>query len=218
MALFQLENESAGYNGKTVLHGISLTIEEGERVALVGPSGAGKSTLLELLYQQQKRRTALVPQDSALVRSLSLFHNVYIGRLRHHPTWYNLLNLMHPLQREVAAVRPILATLGLEEYTFTPSGELSGGQQQRAGVARALFQGGEALLGDEPVSAVDGHQSRAVLEAINAAYETVVLAMHDVALALEYTDRLIGLREGRVIFDAPTGGMKVRDLDHIYAA
>ncbi len=218
MPLFDLNGASAAYNGKPALLDISLKIEPGERVALVGPSGAGKSTLLGLLYQQQRLRSALVPQASALVRPLSVFHNVYIGRLHLHPTWYNLLNLIRPLRRELEAVRPILEKLGLEEHLLTPAGELSGGQQQRTGVARALFQGSGALLGDEPVSAVDGHQSRVVLEAINASYHTVVLAMHDVSLALAYTDRLIGLKQGRLIFDRPTAGMKPADLDHFYTS
>ncbi len=218
MPMFHLESASAAYNGKTVLHDISLSISAGERVALVGPSGAGKSTLLGLLYAQQKREAALVPQNSGLVRALSVFHNVYIGRLHRNATWYNILNLVRPMRREVEAVLPILEKLGLAEKLYTPAGELSGGQQQRAGVARALYHGGEAVLGDEPVSAVDGHQSRTVLEAINETYGTVVLAMHDVGLALRYTDRLIGLRGGRLIFDRPTKGMKVSDLDEFYTS
>ena len=217
MALFKLEGVSAGYNGKEVLHDINLSIEAGERVALVGPSGAGKSTLLGLLYAQQKDQAALVPQDSALVRSLSVFHNIYIGRLHHHATWYNLLNLIRPMNKEVEAMLPILNRLRLEDKLFTRAGELSGGQQQRTGVARALFHGGAALLGDEPVSAVDAHQSQVVLDAIRAGHETVVLAMHDISLALAYTQRLIGLKDGRIIFDRPTRGMQASELDEFYA-
>ena len=98
MSLFSLRGASLGYDGKPVLHDVSLIIEAGERVALVGPSGAGKSTLLSALYQQQKARTALVPQDGALVKQLSVFHNVYIGRLHRHGAFYNLLNLIRPLR------------------------------------------------------------------------------------------------------------------------
>lgn len=218
MRMFELKKESAGYNGKTVLHDISLTVSQGERVALVGPSGAGKSTLLRLLYAQQKQQAALVPQMSALVRTLTVFHNVYIGRLHKHSAWYNVLNLIYPLRKEIDAVLPTLERLGMADKLLTVAGELSGGQQQRTGVARALYHGGRAILGDEPVSAVDAHQSRVVLEAMNESYDTVVLAMHDVALALKYTDRLIGLRAGRIIFDSPTKGMKASDLDDFYTA
>ena len=181
-----------------------------------GPSGAGKSTLLTTLFAQQRAQAALVPQEYALVKHLSLFHNVYMGRLHRHSSAYNLLNLLHPLAREIEAVQPILARLGLEELLGKPVGELSGGQQQRTAVARALFQGGSVLLGDEPVSSVDPLQSRSVLEAINSAFPTVVLAMHDVALALDFTDRLIGLKGGRVQFDRPSVGLRAADLEALY--
>jgi phosphonate transport system ATP-binding protein len=216
MALFELTGASIGYNGTPVLHEITLKIEPGERVAFVGPSGAGKSTLLGALFAQQRQRAALVPQEYALVKNLSVFHNVYMGRLHRHSSAYNLLNLVHPLARELGAVQPILARLGLEDVVGKPVGELSGGQQQRTAVGRALFQGGEVLLGDEPVSSVDPLQSRQVLEAINGAFPTVVLAMHDVGLALDFTRRLIGLKDGRVQFDRPTAGLRAADLESFY--
>ena len=216
MPLFEMKNVSIGYNGVSVLSGITLKIEQGERVALVGPSGAGKSTLLTALYGQQKARSALVPQEFALVKTLSVFHNVYMGRLNRHSGFYNLLNLIHPLSRQLAAVAPFLDALGLSDKRDIPVGELSGGQQQRTAVARALFQGGEVLLGDEPVSSVDPLQSREVLGAINGAYETVVLAMHDVELALRFTDRLIGIKDGRMHFDRPTSGMTASELDGFF--
>jgi phosphonate transport system ATP-binding protein len=151
------------------------------------------------------------------VKPLSVFHNVYMGRLHRHGNWYNLINLIHPLQREKAAVREVVERLELgEEKLLAPVGELSGGQQQRTAVARALHQGALALLGDEPVSSVDDHQSRVVMEAINAAYETVVLALHDVGLALAYTDRLVGLKDGRIVMDRPAADLESSDLDFLY--
>lgn len=214
--MFALDQANATYNGRVVLRDISLTVPTGERVALVGKSGAGKSTLLNLFYQQRKAEAALIPQDLALVKSLSVFHNVYMGRLHRHKAWYNLLNLLLPRRREVEMVRPVLGKLDLEEKIFTPAGELSGGQQQRTAVARALYAGREVLLGDEPVSAVDGHQASAVLEAINESHDTVILALHDVELALAHTDRVIGLKDGGVAFDAPTSGLARSDLDPLY--
>ena len=214
--MFDLEQASASYNGRVVLRDISLTIRPGERVALVGESGAGKSTLLNLLYQQHQARAALIPQDPALVWTLSVFHNVYIGSLHRHKSLYNLLNLVRPRAREVERVRPVLRRLGLEDKIFTPAGELSGGQRQRTAVGRALYQGRDVLLGDEPVSAVDVHQARAVLTAINEAHDTVILAMHDVDLALAFTDRVIGLKGGHIALDQPTSGLKPSDLDSLY--
>ncbi|MBI4081055.1 MAG: ATP-binding cassette domain-containing protein [Candidatus Lambdaproteobacteria bacterium] len=216
MRVFQLQAANVSYNGRRALAEVSLAIEAGERVALVGKSGAGKSTLLNLLYRQQTARCALVPQDYALVKPLSVFHNVYIGRLNRHAAAYNLLNLAWPLPREVEPVRAVLRRVALEEKLFTPVGELSGGQQQRTAVARALHQGGEVLLGDEPVSSVDELQSREVLAAINQDFRTVVLAMHDVALALAFTDRVIGLQGGRIVLDRPTAGLQPGDLDSLY--
>ena len=214
--MFQLDDVEAGYNGRAVLHGVSLSIKPGERVALVGRSGAGKSTLLTLLYEQRKDRAALVPQEAALVRTLSVFHNVYAGRLDRHGALYNIANLIRPMRREVSAVRAVTDSLGLSDKLFEPAGELSGGQQQRTAVARALFHGGDALLGDETVSAVDEHQARAVLGAINAAFGTVVLAMHDTKLALEFTDRIIGLDHGRVVMDEPAAGLSPADLATLF--
>ncbi len=211
-----IQDESVSYNGRVVLHDVSLTIRPQERVALVGRSGAGKSTLLKLLYQRQVSGAALVPQDGALVKTLSVYHNVYMGRLDRHGTFYNLLNLAWPRRREVAAVKDVLIKFRLDDKIFTPAGELSGGQQQRTAVARAIYQGGDMLLGDEPVSAVDEHQGRAVLEAINESYDTVILAMHDVKLALAYTDRVIGLKDGKILFDMPTAGLTTSDIDHVY--
>jgi len=214
--LLALENRSAHYNGLTALSGITLRIQAGERVALVGQSGAGKSTLLRLLYEQQADEAALVPQDLGLVNALSVFHNIYMGRLHKYGTAYNLLNLIRPQRKEVEAVRAITRSLDLEEKLFARAGELSGGQQQRTAVGRALFKGAAVFFGDEPVSSVDEHQSRDVLKAIVDRHETVVLSMHDVGLALAFTDRIVGLKSGRLVLDRPTRDLAASDLDDLY--
>lgn len=216
MALFDLQDISARYNGRVVLDTISIRIAEGERVALVGRSGAGKSTLLRLLYEQQAATAALLPQELGLVRTLSVFHNIYMGSLARHSVWYNLANLIRPLSKEVDAIRAIARRMDIEEKLFEPVGQLSGGQQQRTAVARALYQGSPILIGDEPVSAVDEHQARRVLENINANHPTVLIAMHDTTLAIAYTDRIIGLRNGKIVLDRPTAGMTPADLNDLY--
>ena len=94
--VFELKRACAGYNGRPVLFDIDLTVRAGERIAVMGRSGAGKSTLLGLLYAQRPADVALVPQASALVKPLSVFHNVYMGRLDRHSTAYNLRNLVWP--------------------------------------------------------------------------------------------------------------------------
>lgn len=180
MPLLDLRLAKAGYNGQLVLHDVTLTVEAGERIALVGRSGCGKSTLLRLIYENLQDAAALVPQENGLVKALTVFHNVYIGRLNRNSVWRNFANLVRPLPGDVAAIRPIVAQLELEAELFEPVGALSGGQQQRTSVGRALYQDAPVLLGDEPVSAVDEHQSRVILEDINANKQTVVLAMHDI--------------------------------------
>lgn len=216
MALVDFRNETARYGDRTILSNINLTIEDGEKIALVGESGAGKSTLLRMIYDDCCDVAALVPQDLGLVQSLTVFHNVYMGRLHTHTVWHNFRNLLKPVTRDVEEVRPVLQRLRLEEKLYSSVGELSGGQQQRTAVGRALFHPGEVLIADEPVSAVDDHQARDILEAIREEKNTVVLAMHDRALAIEFSGRLIGIKEGRIVLDEKSDGMIPADLDHLY--
>ena len=211
-----VDNASVHYQGKVALANVSLRIEPGEKVALIGRSGAGKSTLLSLFVKQAPATIALVPQDFGLVKTLSVFHNVYMGQLNRHRAIYNLFNLIKPLKREVESVVRVLEQIELVEKLFEPTGQLSGGQQQRTAVARALFQGSDVLMADEPVSAVDEQQSRRVLDAIVSQHNTVVLAMHDTDLAIEYADRIIGLTDGRVTLDASTTDMRSADLHEFY--
>lgn len=210
--VFALENASAGYDGRPVLSGLDLTIRSGERVAIMGRSGAGKSTLLSLLHAARPDDVALIPQSAALVKPLSVFHNVYMGRLDRHPTLYNLRNLVWPVGEEVAAVRRVLCDVGLDEKLFQPAGALSGGQQQRTSVARALFNGRSVVLGDEPVSALDRVQGGEILERLKAQATTLVLVLHDVYLALQHTERIIMIAHGRKVLDQQSRDLKPADL------
>jgi len=216
MALVEFRDAAAGYDGATVLSGITLRIDAGERIALVGESGAGKSTLLKMIYERCSGSAALVPQELGLVQSLTVFHNVYMGRLHRASVWRNLRNLLAPARADVEQVTAVLRRLRLEDKLFASVGELSGGQQQRTAVGRALYHPGDMLIADEPVSAVDEHQSREILEAVNADKRTVVLAMHDRALAIGFADRLVGLKGGRIVLDEPARGMRPDDLDDLY--
>ena len=214
--MFQLINANLGYKQSSVLTNISLKIDSGERVALVGESGAGKSTLLSALQSQMKNKAALIPQDLGLVNNLSVFHNIYIGRLNSYSSVYNLLNLAWPQKREVGKIKPLVERLGLVENLFKPTGELSGGQQQRTAICRALFQGGDAIIGDEPVSAVDKHMANLIMETLVEKFTTVVLAMHDVDLAIKFSTRIIGIKEGAICFDQSTMNLTRKDLDFLY--
>lgn len=218
MYVVELSGEPAGYSDKVVLEDVRLRIRAGERIALVGESGAGKTTLLKLIEKRASTPVALVPQELGLVRALTVFHNVYMGRLNRNSLLHNLRNLVWPARRDVAEVRHILESLRMADKLFTPVGQLSGGQQQRTAVARALHNEGSLFLGDEPVSAVDDHQARELLGAVAEAKETVVVALHDRGLALSFAHRIIGLRDGRIVFDSPAAGLSPDDLDHLYVS
>lgn len=216
MPLVELRDESVGYNGRAILHGLSLRIDNGERIALVGESGAGKSTLLRLIYERVGCAAALVPQELGLVQALTVFHNVYMGRLNERSVWRNLRNLLLPAARDVADVKKVVERMRLDEKLFASVGELSGGQQQRTAVGRAIYHSGDTLIADEPVSSVDEHQAREILDVINSEKRSIVLAMHDRALAIAYADRLIGIKDGQVVLDEKSAGMTPGDLDHLY--
>lgn len=214
--MFQLTNANLGYKQSSVLRNISLEINEGERVALVGESGAGKSTLLAALQSQLQNEATLIPQDLGLVNNLSVFHNIYIGRLNTYSSVYNLLNLAWPQKREVQKIKPLVERLSLVDKLFKPTGELSGGQQQRTAICRALFQGGSAIIGDEPVSAVDNHMANIIMETLIAKFPTVVLALHDVDLAIKFSTRIIGIKDGAICFDQSAVDLSRQDLDFLY--
>ena len=213
---FNLSDEDFGYRGDIVLRGVSIAINDGDRVGLIGESGAGKSTLISVLQRRYAKDTAFVPQDLGLVGNLSVFHNIYMGSLQRHSIAHNLLNLVWPRPADIASVQPIAEQLGLGDKLFSKVGELSGGQQQRTAICRAIYQGSPALLGDEPVSANDQHQSRVIMDAITACFGTVVLAMHDVALALEYSTRIIGIKDQNIAIDVAADQVTCADLNFLY--
>lgn len=216
--LLSLRGESAGYRGKTVLRDLDLTIRPGERVAILGRSGAGKSTLLGLLHERLRRQAALVPQAAALVRTLSVFHNVYMGRLDRRSTLHNLRTLVRPARADADEVAGVLRSVDMAEHLHAKAGALSGGQQQRVSVARALYDGRPILIGDEPVSALDRRQGEAVLGRMCEAHDTLILALHDVALALARCDRILVLAGGRVALDAPARELEAAALAPFYEA
>lgn len=201
MTAITLQNVNAGFGATPVLQDFSLRIEAGERLAIMGRSGAGKSTLLNLIYQTYADRVALIPQASALVANLSVFHNVFMGRLDRHSTLYNLRTLVWPAAKEVAAVASVLSAVGLPEKLFAKAGELSGGQQQRTSVARAIYNGRAIVVGDEPVSALDRVQAGDVLRLLSERHETKIFALHDIRLALEHTDRIVLIERGGIVLD-----------------
>jgi len=215
-AIISLREAEVSYDNSFSLVANTLTVHRGEKIAIVGKSGAGKSTLLRLLYEKHPVNAALVPQDDGLVETLSVFHNVYMGRLAQHSSWYNLLNLIRPFSKRVGEVRAILQLLSLTDKCFTPVASLSGGQRQRTAVARSMYRGGDLLLADEPVSAVDERQSEQILTLLSQHFSTVIVALHDTQLALNCCDRIIGLKAGAITLDRPSENLSAAELQQLY--
>ena len=215
-SIISLVGEEARYEDSIALSNINLSVKQGEKLALIGRSGSGKSTLLRLIYERYAVGTALVPQNEGLVETLSVFHNVYMGRLASRPAWYNLINLIRPFPNRVSEVQGILRQLSLAEKCFEPVASLSGGQRQRTAVARSLYQGGELLLADEPVSAVDEQQAEHILKLLSQHFSTVIVALHDTQLALSCCDRVIGLKAGEIVLDSPSNDLSASELTQLY--
>ncbi|WP_282602678.1 ATP-binding cassette domain-containing protein [Paracoccus sp. PARArs4] len=216
--MLHLDGQDLGHGGTPVLSDVRLTVRPGERVALLGRSGSGKSTLLGALHRALgDRRVALVPQDTALVPQLSALRNVLMGRLDDHGALRNLATLIRPRRADRDAALAVLARVGLTPEADRPVEALSGGQQQRVALARAIHRGGDVILGDEPLSAVDPVQATALAAEIRAAFPTAILALHDVGLAREFATRVIGLRGGRILIDAPIAELDAATVEDLYA-
>jgi phosphonate transport system ATP-binding protein len=215
--LFALHQANLGWDGARVLQSVSLGIYPGEKVALVGKSGEGKSTLLHALWQQAPEQIALCPQSHGLVANLSVYNNIYMGRLDQHSSLYNLWNLVRPHRRHWQAVAELAEQLGLQAHLGQSVDRLSGGQKQRTALGRALYQERAVFFGDEPLSAVDPKQADELLQLLVARHPTLVIALHDKHLALTHFDRLIGLKHGRIWFDHPAPEVSDSLLDNLYA-
>ena len=194
------------YGEKTVLAPFHLQLIEGQHVAILGSSGAGKTTLLRVIFDflsASSVKTALIPQTAGLVENISVYHNVYMGRLDQFSTISNLLNLFIPETSAKTTIQSILDTLSLGDKIFSPCGALSGGQQQRVAIARALVTNPKVVLADEPTGALDSTTTHSVMELlkeINREGMTVFVITHVEDVAAE-TDRIVRLKDGVIISD-----------------
>lgn len=216
MSGFDLTGLTASFGGERVIGPLSLSVKEGEKVGLVGRSGAGKSTLIRLIYQQVERLASLVPQDLGLVNALPVFHNVYMGRLDANATWYNVVTLMRPFAKDRSDVKNLLSELSMAEKAWIPAASLSGGQRQRIAIARALYRQSGLLLADEPVSALDGPMAHQVMGLLKERFQTSIIALHDVELALAYCTRIIGIQDGQIALDEPSENLTPADIMPLY--
>jgi phosphonate transport system ATP-binding protein len=209
-------DKTTGYNsGKTignktgknkastqVIFDLSLSMNEGEKVAIIGPSGAGKSSLLHHLYQTLQSRAALCSQRQDLVDNLSIYHNVFMGALARHHWLFNLVNLIKPFKKNLSEITALCQRLELDQPLDKKVDKLSGGQRQRVALARALYQQQDIFIGDEPFSALDPLMTSRLLEIVLAQHKSVIMVTHDPEFTMSAFDRIIGLDKGRLVLDS----------------
>lgn len=229
------------------LDGVSVTVQAGEMVALLGASGSGKSTLLRHIAGLQQADRASGPisvfgrqvqadgrlapnvrevrsgigvvfQQFNLVERSTVLLNVLAGLLHRTPGWRTMLQLFTPQERKHAL--RALEQVGIAEQAYKRASQLSGGQQQRAAIARALVQGAQLLLADEPIASLDPESARRVMELlalVNQAHGvTVLVSLHQVDFALKYCARTVALRAGTVVYDGPSDALTSSRLRELY--
>ena len=227
--------------GVEALKSTTLDFHKGELVVLLGPSGAGKSSLLRALnglapvasgqvvhagigalisrsaIRAARRRTGMIFQQHQLVRRMTALANVLHGRLGRHPAWRTWWPL--PRADRELALR-CLERVGLGAKALTRVDQMSGGEQQRVGMARALAQEPELLVADEPVASLDPASSRRSMELLRSLARAdsmlAIVSLHQVEVAREFGDRIIGLHAGEVVFDGPAGALDPAVIATIY--
>ena len=230
-------------NGAVGLARVDLDIQPGEFVVVVGSSGAGKSTLLRSVngltpltagsitvggqpvpkkegaeLRRLRAGLGMIFQDFRITRRLSVMTNVLVGRVAHVPGWRAMLNLWPAGDREIAF--RALERVGIADKAWVRAGDLSGGQQQRVGIARALAQEPAIILADEPVASLDPvttHQIMRDLVRINQELGiTTVVNLHFLDLARRYGQRIIGLKDGELVYDGSADSVTQEDFKNIY--
>jgi phosphonate transport system ATP-binding protein len=212
-------------NGTHALKGVSFKVKRGEFISILGPSGSGKTTLLrsinglepiekgEVIFNNNKitkenlpevqRKTGMIFQEFNLVNNLSSINNVLTGLLNSSSKFLSMFYLFTKEQKLEALQS--LKTVGLLEKSYSRVDELSGGQRQRIGIARAIIKKPILLLADEPVASLDPKAALStmkLLKKINKDFNITILCnLHQTNLAMEFSDRVIGLSDGSIVFD-----------------
>lgn len=231
--------------GDKALTDVSFDVPKGQVVGLIGPSGAGKSTLIRCInrlvepsagsislngmeitrlgsgdLRRARRRIGMIFQEYALVERLTVMENVLSGRLGYVPFWRSFTRRFPGT--DIATAYRLLDRVGLSAHVDKRADALSGGQRQRVGIARALAQDPELLLIDEPTASLDPKTSRQIMRLIveicREAGLPAIINIHDVVLAQQFTDRIIGLQGGRVVFDGAPAQLTEAVLTRIYGA
>jgi phosphonate transport system ATP-binding protein len=226
--MLTVQNLTRRFGEKAAVQDVSLNIETGSFVGVIGRSGAGKSTLLRMVNRLQdpssgtirwkdqdvttlkgqalrdwRARCAMVFQQFNIVGRLDVMTNVLMGRLNHTSHFKSLLKLWSTEDRAVAV--SALEMFDMTSLAGQRAESLSGGQQQRVAIARALVQEPEIILADEPIASLDPRNTRIVMDSLlrlNRHFGiTIICNLHDLDIAKDYCGRLIGMAQGRVVFD-----------------
>ncbi|KJH71713.1 ABC transporter ATP-binding protein [Aliterella atlantica CENA595] len=237
--IFECKNVTKQFNNFPVIQEITLQIFPGQKVALVGSSGAGKSTLINLLngtirptygqvwvlgrdlsqlkpqsVRKLQSQIGTIYQQFHLVNNLQVIHNVNAGHLGRWSFLQAAFSLMFPLEVETAV--GALKRVGIAEKVYQRCDRLSGGQQQRVAIARVLVQDPVVILADEPVASLDPELSREIMQLLAELGKTLVVSLHDFELARRFCDRIVGLRQGRVLFDCAAEAVTLEMVDELY--
>lgn len=230
------------YGSHQALHDVDLSVQAGERVAVLGTSGAGKSTLLALLngsltptagtvevfgenpailpaarLRLLQQRIGTVSQHLALIEQVRVLHNVNAGRLGQWSTPRALASLVWP--RSLDVVRDALARVDLDWALHERTERLSGGERQRVAIARLLVQQPELVVADEPVSSLDPVRAARTLDLLvsSPTVRTLIVSLHQPLLAREHCARVVGLRDGQIVLDGPVAEVTDAALHTLYA-
>ena len=242
--MLRIEGLSKTYKtGDRALTDVSFEVPPGQVLGLIGPSGAGKSTLIRCInrlvpptagkiwlgdldvtglsrreLRRARRRIGMIFQEYALVERLTVMENVLSGRLGYVPFWRSFTRRFP--EKDVVKAFQLIKRVGLSEQADKRADALSGGQRQRVGIARALEQDPELLLVDEPTASLDPKTSRQIMRLIveicGERELPAIINIHDVVLAQAFTQRIIGLRDGRVVFDGKPEALDEAVLTEIY--
>ncbi|GIN63573.1 phosphonates import ATP-binding protein PhnC [Robertmurraya siralis] len=245
-ALLEVNHVSKQFgNDSKALSDVNFTVNEGEFVSIIGPSGAGKSTLLRCInrmidatggeitfdnmnvmnlkkkeLKMVRTRIGMIFQHYNLVNRLSVIENTLHGILGKKSTIAGVLGLYNQAERE-QAVR-ILSMLGLGEHIYKRADQLSGGQKQRVGIARALIQNPRMLLCDEPIASLDPNSAKTIMDHLRTISSqmgiTVIVNLHQVDVALKYSDKIIGINQGQVVFNGSSKDITKEDIQRIYGS
>ncbi len=230
-------------SGDKALNGVSMDVSGNEMVAIIGPSGAGKSTLIRCInrmtdptsgtvsldgtdvtslsdrqLRKERRNMGMIFQEFNLVDRLTVMENILSGRLGYLSTW-KAFRRDFP-EEDIRRAYEILDIVGMEGLENNRCDELSGGQRQRVGIGRAIIQRPKILLVDEPTSSLDPETSHKVMEMLTQIGADrdipILINIHEVELAIEYADRIVGLRDGEVVFEGQPSDLDQDARDLIY--